>query len=599
MIRTDPLPTSLAALRLMGRGVLPVLTLTSIVGLAYTLTDPVAVRESLFLALWAGAGVAAVTALAWPTTGHDRQLYWPAVTAVLVVTVVWVGHHQPYRGAAVSVILLLGSCLTLADVWRRRQRSISDDVTDDESEHPTAPLLDGDVAVPAAFAFQLALRPDLLLLPYFEVRGLVSLLLLPALAGIALAVLAERFDARRVALAGALALILGPGWNVTTTAALVALAAGSVASDLSRPAWLRWTALVSLLALPWQLGSLGVLFALAGISLVLTPTAGLLVLAAAGALALLVPAARGKPQAFLMFMAGLGMVPSALFATPEARWRMRQGGVIGLAAAMIGSGPEAMACGLALLALSVPVQGGMAELQRLWTATVLLGTCLFASYPWLRAEPRGALLRQLGIEPRGTDLIVPFVLVIGLGTLLQMTRQLAGRWAPKALWWALIPLAWVLLEGRQPVTVLRTSYEAVTLNSENFLLRQPFDPQGVRGVYIDSNLVHGLQLPPGTVVADVVLRDADNRQIFSWPLKAGVHTAEWAVARPDVASRPDIRAPHPWVSQISADGTFFSHRFRSRFRVAESLQAAQVHIRRRDDLPPQVQLVLYRLELRP
>ncbi len=590
-------------MQLTGRSVLPLLTFACIASLASILGDPVAVRESLFLALWAGVGVAAITAVSWPTTGRGREVHWPAATALLVVLASWVGHHQPYRGATVAIILIVGLSLALAAAWRQRllRQGLAVDPVDEnphQRETPDYPQLDAELTVPAALAFQLLLRPDLLLLPYFEARSLVSLLVLPAVAGIALAVLGERYDARRVALAGALAAILGPGFNVTTTAALVALAAGSLFTRGDRPTWLRWLALAGLAALPWWLGHVGLLFALAGVSLALTSTAGILVLVTVGAIAVVAPQARDRVSAFFMFIAALGMVPIALLTPPVDRARMRQGGLIALAAAMIGQGPETMAAGLALLALSVPVGNVLFEVQRAWTTIVLLGTCVFAAYPWLRAEPRGALLRQLGLESRGTDLVIPIVLVVGLGFLLHLLRQLMPRAVPRTSWIVLAFLAWALLQGPKDVTVLRNSYQSLALTSEDFLLRQAFEVQPVRGVIVDSNLVHGLKLPTGTVVADVVLRDADNRQIFSWPLKVGVHTAEWAVSRPDLAQRTDIQIPHPWVSQVAPSGTFFSHRFRGRFLVAEALQAAHVHIVRRDNLPVDVQLVLYRLELR-
>ena len=587
---------------LAGRALFPLLVYSSIALLARLLDDPIAVSESLFLALWAALGVAAVTALSWPTHGHGRSLHWPLATATAVVMVAWVGHHQPYRGATVSVLLLLGLCLAMLTAWQRRQSlpvaSSRSSAAETASRDANGRWLDAEITVPAALGFQLALRPDLLLAPYFELRTTVSLICLPMVAGLALAFLGERFDGRRVALAGATALIVGPGWNVTTTAALAALAAGAVFASEVRPAWQRWGALASLLTLPWLLGGTGWLFALGGLALVVTPSASVLLLVATLAIGLGMPAARVKEQALVVFVIALAMVPSTLLSSQESRWRMRHGVLITLAAALIGGGPEALACGLALLALSVPVRGGVFEMQRAWTATVLLGTCLFAAYPWLRSEPRGAVLQLLGLEPRGSSLFLPFILVIGLGSLLQILRQLLGRRSPGALWCILPLLAWALLSGQQGVTVLRNSYQAVVLDAEHDLHRETFEEQDVRAIQVDSNMVHGLPLEAGTVIADVVLRDQDDRQLRSWPLRVGVHTAEWAVARPDIAARPNLQVPHPWVSQIAADGTFFSRRFRGRFGMAEPLSAAHVHIRRRPELPPDVQLVIYRLELR-
>ena len=125
-----------------------------------------------------------------------------------------------------------------------------------------------------------------------------------------------------------------------------------------------------------------------------------------------------------------------------------------------------------------------------------------------------------------------------------------------------------------------------------------FPSREISGGVIDSHLIHGADLAAGPWVATVRLRDADRKLLGTWDLLAGLDTAEWAAARPDVADRRGFRAPDPWLSRIAPDGTFFAQRFRARFSTAQPLAAATIAIRRNPDLPPDVELALYRVELR-
>ncbi|RMH16562.1 MAG: hypothetical protein D6696_17845, partial [Acidobacteria bacterium] len=121
----------------------------------------------------------------------------------------------------------------------------------------------------------------------------------------------------------------------------------------------------------------------------------------------------------------------------------------------------------------------------------------------------------------------------------------------------------------------------------------------VSTVVIDSSLTHSLGLEPGAPLAAVQLLDAERRPLASWRLRLGEHTAEWAVARGDVANRLSYRPPAPWLSTVAPDGSHFARRFRARFDLGSPVAAAWVVVRRPRRLPPATEVVLYRLELRP
>jgi len=125
-----------------------------------------------------------------------------------------------------------------------------------------------------------------------------------------------------------------------------------------------------------------------------------------------------------------------------------------------------------------------------------------------------------------------------------------------------------------------------------------FAAREIAGGVVDCNLIHGADLAVGTPVATLRLRDAEGALLGTWELLAGLDTAEWAAARADVAGRPGFRAPDPWLSQIAPGGTFFAQRFRARFHLGEPEAVAQVVVRRDPELPADVELVIYRVELR-
>lgn len=151
--------------------------------------------EGLFLGELSAALLLVVAALA-PAPAFELGL-----GSVLAVTTVWAFPPGPGRGAA--VMLLLVATFTAACIRR---------------------LSKGDLPfIPFALGLQILLRSELLFEPP-GVRTVVALLALPVAAGVALELLASRRGGEIAVLAAGVTVLFGPGWNVTTTLALIVIA---------------------------------------------------------------------------------------------------------------------------------------------------------------------------------------------------------------------------------------------------------------------------------------------------------------------------------------------------------------------------------------
>jgi hypothetical protein len=186
--------------------------------------------------------------------------------------------------------------------------------------------------------------------------------------------------------------------------------------------------------------------------------------------------------------------------------------------------------------------------------------------------------------------------VPGLARIPERRRGRHGVPRPAVLLGALVVLA--LWKGMPTTAHVPVSFEPATLDAERRPLFLRFPPQVVAGGTLDTHLVHGVGLALGTPVATVRLRDVEGRILAQWELLAGLHTAEWAAARRDVADRPGFSSPRPHLSQVAQDGTFFAQRFRTRFTLDTPAEAASIAVRRHEGLPADVELVVYHLELR-
>jgi len=120
----------------------------------------------------------------------------------------------------------------------------------------------------------------------------------------------------------------------------------------------------------------------------------------------------------------------------------------------------------------------------------------------------------------------------------------------------------------------------------------------VHTLVLDSYLENSAALAVGTEVAEIVITNPEG-QPQSWMLRAGLESGEWAARRPDVAGVPGFKAPDPWLSWVTPDGQLFAQRYRAHWQLTEPTKTTRVEIRRNSDLPVEVSLALFHLELRP
>ncbi len=574
---------STAALSGIERYAVPLAAFFALAAFTATQADPAGRAESAFLTLLTCGVLAVVAALGGRSRGRGEL----EATALLATAAIWIAYQGPSRGAVVSVILVAGLTVAAARA-----------LLDGAGRLRPAGAVEPGVTVPLALGLQLLTRGDLLLAEPLAARTLVSLLVLPGLAGIAVTVLAGGFGARRALVAGGLAAVLAPGWTLTSTFALGALAAGTVAADPRRSAVLRASTLAALALLPlWSLPK-GMLFAAGAIGLAVLPRAALPVCLAVAGVAVLSPQPHVPLEALRLALGALLLVPSAVVPPAGGRWPVALGAILVVAAALVSPAPEAMAAGVAAAALGAPVAGAAASLQRAWCAVLVVGTAVLGAYPWARDDPRGDLLALLGWRDEAAAFAALAVLVAGLGWLLDRARPLAPRWTPRPAPLACLLAAAALVRSAGPTAVLVDSYAPARLGAEAPAWQATFEPRTISGLAIDSHLAGGTDLEPGTPVAVVELFDADGVVVDTWTLEAGTHTAEWAASRADLAGRPGASAPAPFVATVAPDGRFLARRFRARFEPPAPRAAGGAGIRRAAGLPAQTELSIYRLELR-
>ncbi len=585
------------------RFVVPLAAYAALRSYASTQSDPAGSAEAAFLALLVTGMLTMIAALGTGRDGEEPlRVDELAVTALLATATVWIAYQGPSRGAVVSLILVVGLAMRAARVLLDRQGRLRSDRA-----------LDPGVTVPLALGLQLLMRGDLLLAPPLEPRTLVSLLALPLVAGVATSLLAGSLGRRRALLACGLTVVLAPGWTMTSTLAVAALAAGAMIADAKRPRILRWAAVAALAVLPFWSFPAGLLFVAGALALAapstltasLLPIAVLVVVFVApkGGVGNIFTRAPGAIEALRTWVGAVLLVPGAIIAENKRRWQVRLGVILILAAALVSPAPEATAAGVALAALAVPVGGAVASLQRAWCAALVLGTALLAGYPWVRDDPRGDLVALLGFESEVTAFLILLMLVVGLGLAIDQSRARIPAWALHPGWLACLLLGLGL--ARQAVSIVETnvlvnSYQPVALAAGNESWQRDLPAGVISGVAIDSHLAGGIPLGSGTEAAVVELLAGDGSVLAEWPLRTGYETGEWAASRPDLAGKWGFVAPSPWLSLVAPGGGFFAHRYRARFTVspAAATEADRIQVRRGDGLPAATRLSIYRLELR-
>lgn len=374
----------------------PLAAFAAMAGFSAFEVDPAGAAEGRFLALVMTGVLVAMAALAPPPALEV------ALGSTLAAAAVWALPPGPTRGAAIALIAVAG----LAVAGGRRMAR-------------TLPELSFGMALPLAVGFQLLARGDLLLPPSLAPRSLIALFGLPIAAAGALAVLARRYGGGRALLAGASAALLAPGWTVASTAALVALAAGSwlaghTTGETARPAddlateidangfgshrriprWMGWAVAMAVLSgfIAWEPRA-GLLAVAAGLAL-WRPDVGMIVAAGLAVLGGLFPAASAEPR--LAWWIALPLAVPAFLVPERARWRWAVSAALLAVASLAVPGPAAAAAPLALAALAVRPTGATAAAQRAWTAVLTAGVALAAAYPWLREVPLETVASWLG-----------------------------------------------------------------------------------------------------------------------------------------------------------------------------------------------------------
>ena len=557
------------------RLLVPLAALATMASFAMRESDPSGAAESAYLAVLA-------TAVLLPVAFLVR---WPAIElglgATLATAAVWALPPGPGRGAAVVLVLVASVSVAAGRLLLRSGAG--------ETRPALLPFL-----VPLALALQFLLRGSLLFEPAISLRTLVALLALPVAGAAAVAALARRHGLLFALIAGGTAILLAPGFNVASTLSLVALAAG----DLLAWEELGWQAraaawIVLLAPVLWEPGP-GVAAAVCALALWRPRLA----------LALAVPAAAGLGWYFQMPGAEMArqlawlplLLPAAL--VPE-RERISAVLTAALMAATVPQVPNlsALAAPLGLAALCLRRNGTVTVPQRVWTAGLLAGTALLASYPWLREEPLAAALSLLGLPPGvvlATWTVVVFLALAGIGAWMGRGWSDALRATRLTGLAAACVLLALLLGLPARGTDLLAAEAPIVLDANHPAWETGIPGTPVRTVLLESNLANGAGLAPGTAVATVHLRDRQGRTA-GWTVKAGEDIGEWAARRPDVA-RLGAHSPRAWISWVAGD--FFAQRYRCRWRLPRSERFVQLRIERSPGAPPDLELALYQVEVR-
>jgi hypothetical protein len=649
----------------LARWALPPATLAAIGCFAAHEVDPVAAAEGAYLGRLAAAVLVAVAALA-PSPAAEVGL-----GGVLAAAAVWALPAGPGRGAAVMALLIA----TLAVAAGRRLRRMAT-AAEDGAGAGRARLA---AAVALCFGCQVLLRGELLFAPGRALRPWVALLVLPVAAGTALALLWRRRGMVPALAAAAAAAVLAPGWTVATTLAMVALAGGDslLGKDASTAGGRWWFRRVPASADSGEEGKAGALAPGETRPLGRTPAApatgarrSLLdrTRLAAGAAALLLPvvwepragwatalaglalwrpglaAGVALPLAALTrgaALAGLGLpgalaahaswregaaglawlvmlVPAALTAVRQPRSRALVAGAALLAFATPWLPDRtALAAPVALAALALPAAGAAAGLAAVWSAAVLLGSALLASYPWLRPDSLGDALALLGrgAGPRLAAVIGGAALLVAGAVELALRRSAAAPELPAAsrvvarspaaargtriaAMVAGIALLTALVGPQlvSPGMALLAGGDAVLLDRAHPSWSLDLGLWRSRGLVLQTSLIHAADLGDGTPVARVRLLGTGAPPV-ELQLRAGDDTGEWAARRPDVAAAARARAPRPWLAWVA--GTFFGQRYRARLPLPRAGSFVRLEIDLAAGLPPDTGLAIYQVELEP
>lgn len=571
--RTARSPLRSALLRLL----VPLTALAAMAAFASLEVDPAGAAETGYLAVLATAVLLAVAFLA---PGPAAEL---GLGATLAVAAVWAFPQGAGRGAVLG--LLLVALLAVAAA-----RALSRGATERKDLPPA-------LTVPLALGAQVLLRGDLLFDPEPSLRTLVALLVLPLTGAVAVTVLSERHGRTLPLLAAGAAVAIAPGWNVASTLGLVTLAAGSVLGRADTGRWVKAAAaLPFLVTIAWEPGP-GLAAAACGLGAWRPRVAAAVAVPLAAALHWIPWGAEGAMDGGLRQLFWLPLLlPGIVLPDRERAWNVL---TVALIAATVPLVPDraVLAAPLGLAALSLRRQEPVLAPQRVWTAAVLAGTALLASYPWMREVPLAEALSLLGLPPG------PLLAALVAAAFLALVA--ADVWIgrrPEAVFRLPVPevltgaaLFAALLAGLpSPGTPLLPPEMPVLIDAGRPVWEVDLPRERVESVVVESSLGNGAGLAPGTPVALLRLWNPAGRTLDR-TLRAGEDTGEWAAQRPDVA-RAGAPAPRPWVCWVAGD--FFAQRYRSRWELPRPEPFARLRIELAPGLPPGLVLAIHQLEIR-
>jgi hypothetical protein len=305
------------------------------------------------------------------------------------------------------------------------------------------------------------------------------------------------------------------------------------------------------------------------------------------------------------------LVPAALTAArrPRSRALLAAGALLAFATPWLPD-RSALAAPIALGALALPAAGAAAGLAAVWSAAVLLGTTLLASYPWLRQDPPGDALALFGsgAGPRLAAAIGGAAVLVAGAVELALRRPAAAGTPARSqaparaariaamVGGAALFAALVGPQLASPGMALLAGGDAVLLDRAHPLWQIDLGPRESRGLVLQTNLIHSAGLGPGTPVARVRLLGTGTPPL-ELQLRAGDDTGEWAARRPDVAATARSRAPRPWLAWVA--GGFFGQRYRTRLPLPPAGSFARLEIDLAAGLPPDTGLAIYQVELEP
>ena len=293
----------------------------------------------------------------------------------------------------------------------------------------------------------------------------------------------------------------------------------------------------------------------------------------------------------------------------------------GLAWAGGSAGAMAVACGTAaagpgwtqgsLTVLAVLTAGGivirwrgassnrwhdlLAQPELRWTAAIFMSALLVPSaYPWFRPTP---LLAWFELFQGSPWPFLAFLLVVTAMAWPAIGLD-RGRWRIDLMMTVAGTAAFCLLTltTLEGPTVLIDRHTEI-LSHAQFRVELPISSDPISTVILETDLVHGAALEPGTKVFRIYI-DSENQRLVDEAVYAGSDTDDWASGRPDLA-RQDSPAAPAWSHRVTDDGQFFRQTFRTVVPLEKPVQGRRLILRRFDTLPKDVVIRIHRLETLP